>query len=53
MSRRAYRSGNYETHYAVNHPGFAARDFLSQIAEQYENPFMGEMQEVLNSVAKR
>lgn len=54
VSRRAYRSGKYETHFVIaDHPGFEARDFISQIAEEYNNPFMGEMQEVFNSVAKR
>ena len=53
MSRRAYRSGKYETHFVVNHPGFDARDFIGQIAEEYNNPFMGEMQEAISSVARK
>ena len=53
MSRRAYRSGKYETHFVVNHPGFAPRDFIGQISEEYNNPFMVEMQEAINLVAKK
>lgn len=53
MSRRAYRSGKYQTHYVVNHPGFEARDFISQIAEEYNNPFMGDMQEAISSIARK
>jgi hypothetical protein len=53
MSRRAYRSGKYETHFVVSHPGFEPRDFISQIASEYENPFMGDMQEAISSVARK
>jgi hypothetical protein len=53
MSRRAYRSGKYETHFVVNHPGFEARDFLGQIVEEYENSFVGEMQGAIISASQK
>lgn len=52
QSRRAYRSGDTVKAYLVNHPGFVARDFPSLIADEYENPFMGDMQQAINTVAK-
>jgi hypothetical protein len=52
MSNRAYRSGKYTTTYQVDHPGFEARDFLKQIADEYENPYMNEIQDAINKVAK-
>ncbi len=52
QSRRAYRSGAYVGSRGVNHPGFAARKFDELIAQEYENPFIGDMQDALDSVAK-
>lgn len=53
QSRRAYRSGRYIRARKVNHPGFEAREFTKTIAEEYHNPFMNEMQDALNRVARR
>lgn len=52
QSRRAYRSGKYETRFVINHKGFAPRKFDELIAQEYENPFIGDMQDALDKVAK-
>lgn len=52
MGRRAYRSGKLQGARKVNHPGFEARDFITQIVHEYENPFMNDMQDALNTVAR-
>lgn len=53
QSRRAYRSGKYISAAKVNHPGFEGRKFTELIAEQYNNPFMNEMQSAIDSIAKK
>ena len=52
MSRRAYRSGKQVAARIVHHPGFEARNFPELIAEEYTNPYITEMQEAINRVAK-
>ena len=52
MSRRAYRSGKQVAAKIVHHPGFEARNFPEMIAEEYENPYIDEMQDAINKVAK-
>lgn len=53
QSRRAYRSGKYISRMKVDHPGFEGRNFTDLIAKEYENPFVREMQQALNDVAKK
>lgn len=52
MSRRAYRSNPVWTAKSVSHPGFTARNFIKLIAEEYHNPFIGDMQEAISKVAR-
>lgn len=52
QSRRAYRSGAFIGARQVNHPGFEARDFTKLIAEEFRDPYMGDMQDSLNKVAR-
>lgn len=52
QSRRAYRSGKEAGARVVNHPGFAPRKFDELIAQEYQNPFINDMQDALNDVAK-
>lgn len=52
MSSRAYRSGKTVAAKIVNHPGFEARNFPELIAEEYRNPYVNDMQDALNRVAK-
>lgn len=53
MSRRAYRSGKLQGARMIPmHPGFEARNFVETIGEEYQNPFMNDMQDALNRVAK-
>lgn len=52
QSRRAYRSGKPRVAYVVNHPGFEARKFDELIAQEYENPFINDMQDAINTIAK-
>lgn len=42
-SQRAYRSGPYISRSFVNHPGFRAREFDREIAEQYTPTFRKDM----------
>lgn len=54
QSHRAYRSGPFYTAKIIrNHPGFTAREFTRLIAEEYENPYMNDMQDAINSVARK
>lgn len=53
QSRRAYRSGPFVSARVVHHPGFQAREFTTLIAQEYENPYMNEMQEAINRVADK
>lgn len=52
QSRRSYRSGKYIAASLINHPGIEARRFTEVIAEEYNNPYMNEMQDAINNVAK-
>lgn len=56
MGRRAYRSGKRVGATIISknkpHPGFEARDFITQIIHEYENPFMNDMQDAINTVAR-
>lgn len=52
QSRRAYRSGKYIGVRKVDHPGFEARKFDELIAQEYENPYMNEMQDAINNTAR-
>jgi hypothetical protein len=52
QSRRAYRSGSYVGAVSVEHPGFEPRDFLTQISEEFTDPYMGDMQKAINTIAK-
>lgn len=53
MSRRAYRSGPFVGARTVNHPGFEARKFTELIAEEYHNPYINDMQDAINRVARQ
>lgn len=53
QSRRAYRSGKPVSAGRVDHPGFEGRKFTEQIAQEYENPFINDMQDALNDVARK
>ena len=52
QSRRAYRSGQFVGARIVHHPGFEARKFTELIAQEYENPYMNDMQGALNKIAR-
>lgn len=52
QSGRAYRSGKYVGAGRVEHPGFEARDFIELIAQEYENPYVGDIQDAIDRVAK-
>lgn len=52
MSGRAYRSGKQVAAMIVHHPGFQARDFTKLIAEAYENPYINDIQDAVNTVAR-
>jgi hypothetical protein len=50
LSSRAFsRFGPYSAAKIVHHPGFAAREFDQEIAEQYEDTFRDDMQDAINS----
>lgn len=53
QSRRAYRSGKPVYARRVIHPGIEPRRFTESISEAYNNPFMREMQDALNNVARK
>lgn len=47
------RFGGFVTASHVNHPGFEARDFDKQIAEEYEDTFHADMQDaIMNAVVR-
>jgi len=51
---RAYaRSGPYSSARSVNHPGFKAREFDKEIADQYRDTFRNDMQAAINTGAQR
>jgi len=52
QSRRAYRSGQFVGARIVHHPGFEARKFTELIAEEYQNPYLNEMQDAINRAAR-
>jgi len=54
LSSRSYsRSGPFVSARAVDHPGFEPREFDAEIAEQYAETFVKDMQEVIGSAARR
>lgn len=53
QSQRAYRSGKTVGAKIIpDHPGFPARDFITLISQEYNNPFLDDMQDAINKVAK-
>lgn len=53
QSRRAYRSGKSISARQVNHPGFAPRKFDELVAKEYEPHFREDIQDALNTTARK
>lgn len=52
-SRRYVRFGPYVNRMVVHHPGFEAREFDQEIADQYQDTFRQDMQNAINSAVHR